>query len=380
MPWNNNSGGGGWKGGGGGPWGQGPQQRGPQPPDLEELLKRSQDRLRNMLPGGGRCNVSIAVLIVAALVVLWVFNCVYMVQPDELGQELVFGKPKNEVATQGLHFIFWPVETVENVPTRVQREFIGSDAAAPQRRRHQPDALRRPEHRRDQFLGAVARQRSEEVPLQRQRAGGLPAPRRGKRHARAGRPLDRRGGAHRAARRGRGGRARAAAGHARQPTTPASPSSACSSNAPTRRPRWPTPSRKCSARSRISTASSARPSNTPTGGSAMRAARRRRSPRRRIGYKQQVVAEAEGESQRFLSVLAEYEQAEDVTRKRLFLETDRAGVPRLQQDHPRRRPAQGVLPYLPLDQLQRTGRPATPRQPRDRRDRPAAQAQQGASQ
>ena len=73
---------------------------------------------------------SIAVLIVAALVVLWVVNSVYMVQPDELGQELVFGKPKDEVSTQGLHFIFWPVETVENVPTRVQREFIGSDADA----------------------------------------------------------------------------------------------------------------------------------------------------------------------------------------------------------------------------------------------------------
>ena len=56
MPWSNNSGGGGWKGGGG-PWGGGPQQRGPQPPDLEELLKRSQDRLRNVLPGGGRSNV-----------------------------------------------------------------------------------------------------------------------------------------------------------------------------------------------------------------------------------------------------------------------------------------------------------------------------------
>jgi len=55
MPWNNNpGGGGGWKGGGGGPWGSGPQQRGPQPPDLEELLRRSQDRLRKALPGGGR--------------------------------------------------------------------------------------------------------------------------------------------------------------------------------------------------------------------------------------------------------------------------------------------------------------------------------------
>ncbi len=94
MPWSNNSGGGGWKGGGGGPWGGGPQQRGPQPPDLEELLKRSQDRLRNVLPGGGRSNALVGVLIVLALVLVWAFNSLYMVQPDELGQELVFGKPK----------------------------------------------------------------------------------------------------------------------------------------------------------------------------------------------------------------------------------------------------------------------------------------------
>ena len=109
--------------------GTGPQQRGPQPPDLEELLKRSQDRLRNVLPGGGRSNALVGVLIVAALAVVWVYNSLYMVQPDELGQELIFGKPKSEVSTQGLHFIFWPVETVEIVPTSVQREFLGSDAA-----------------------------------------------------------------------------------------------------------------------------------------------------------------------------------------------------------------------------------------------------------
>src|SRR5688572_16868813 len=127
MPWNNNAGGGGWKGGGGGPWGSGSQQRGPQPPDLEELLRRSQDRLRSILPAGGRGNASVAVLVIAALAVLWLVKAVYTVQPDELGQELVFGRPKDEVSTQGLHFHFWPIETVEKVPTRVQRVFVGAD-------------------------------------------------------------------------------------------------------------------------------------------------------------------------------------------------------------------------------------------------------------
>ena len=61
MPWNNQSGGGGgpWGGGGnsGGPWGQGPRgPSGPQgsPPDLEDIIRRGQDRLRRVLPGGGR--------------------------------------------------------------------------------------------------------------------------------------------------------------------------------------------------------------------------------------------------------------------------------------------------------------------------------------
>jgi modulator of FtsH protease HflK len=51
MPWSNQSGGGGWKGGGGGPWG--PRPGGPgQQPDLEEILRRSQDRIRQAMPGG----------------------------------------------------------------------------------------------------------------------------------------------------------------------------------------------------------------------------------------------------------------------------------------------------------------------------------------
>ena len=53
MPWSN-QGGGPWGSGGGskGPWGSGPQSSGPTPPDLEDLLRRSQDKLRSVLPGG----------------------------------------------------------------------------------------------------------------------------------------------------------------------------------------------------------------------------------------------------------------------------------------------------------------------------------------
>ena len=57
MPWSNQSGGGGgpWGrpggGNGGGPWGGG--GGGKTPPDLEDLLRRGQDRLRGVMPGGG---------------------------------------------------------------------------------------------------------------------------------------------------------------------------------------------------------------------------------------------------------------------------------------------------------------------------------------
>ncbi|MFP6742756.1 MAG: FtsH protease activity modulator HflK, partial [Alphaproteobacteria bacterium] len=98
MPWSNQGGGGdgGWQGGGGGgggggqgPWGRGPG--GPQPPDLEELLRKGQDRMKRFIPGGvggGRGLLLIMVLVVA----VWLGSGFYTVEPDEQGVELVFGE------------------------------------------------------------------------------------------------------------------------------------------------------------------------------------------------------------------------------------------------------------------------------------------------
>ena len=142
MPWNNQSNGGGggpWgggnnnggsgnNGGNGGPWGQGPNRpSGPQgsPPDLEDIIRRGQDRLRRALPGGGGGNngggagtglggsPALYGLIAVALVGFWAIQSVYTVQPDEVAVELRFGKPKAELSEPGLHFHFWPIETVE---------------------------------------------------------------------------------------------------------------------------------------------------------------------------------------------------------------------------------------------------------------------------
>ena len=102
MPWSNQGGGGGWQGGGPqGPWGRGPS--GPQPPDLEDLLKRGQDRIRTILPGGLGGGRGIAV--VAALVVaIWSATGFYRVLPDEQGVELVFGKWNHAEILPGLNY------------------------------------------------------------------------------------------------------------------------------------------------------------------------------------------------------------------------------------------------------------------------------------
>jgi membrane protease subunit HflK len=129
MPWSsqNGGGGGGWKGGGG-PWGQRPGGGGGRPagpsPDLEEILKKGQDRLKQAMPGGGSNKFGIA-LVVLLLGALWAYQTIYTIQPEELGVELRFGKPKDEISEQGLHFHFWPLETVERVKISERQINIG---------------------------------------------------------------------------------------------------------------------------------------------------------------------------------------------------------------------------------------------------------------
>ncbi|MAR57288.1 MAG: FtsH protease activity modulator HflK [Rickettsiales bacterium] len=73
-------------------------------------------------------------------------------------------------------------------------------------------------------------------------------------------------------------------------------------------------------------------------------------------YKARVTAEAEGDAARFVSVYTEYKQAEDVTRKRIYLETMEelmSGMNKIVIDQSGGG-TQGVLPYLPLNELRST--------------------------
>jgi membrane protease subunit HflK len=111
MPWSNQGGGPWGSGGGKGPWGSGPQSSGPTPPDLEELLRRSQDRLRRVLPGGNLGGRGFALLTLGAIV-LWCVSGFFRVEADEVGVILRFGREVREVQP-GLNYHFpYPIETV----------------------------------------------------------------------------------------------------------------------------------------------------------------------------------------------------------------------------------------------------------------------------
>jgi membrane protease subunit HflK len=123
MPWSN-QGGGPWGSGGGGgrgPWGSGPQSSGPTPPDLEELLRRSQDKLKTVLPGGNLGGRGFLVLVLGA-VVLWLLSGFFRVEPDEVGVVMRFGKQVREVQP-GLNYHFpYPIETVLTPKALQQRK------------------------------------------------------------------------------------------------------------------------------------------------------------------------------------------------------------------------------------------------------------------
>ena len=160
MPWNNDgpeNGSGGGNQGGRSPWGNpgggpqnprpsGPQgpwggggQRGPTPPDIDEVIARAQSFLRGFLPGGGgngggqggRKQASGAggrglLLLVVLVIGGWLASGFYRVQPDEQGVVLRFGA-FNRTTFPGLNYHSpWPVESVlRPAVTRINRVEVG---------------------------------------------------------------------------------------------------------------------------------------------------------------------------------------------------------------------------------------------------------------
>jgi modulator of FtsH protease HflK len=78
------------------------------------------------------------------------------------------------------------------------------------------------------------------------------------------------------------------------------------------------------------------------------------------GYRARVINEAIGEASRFVAVAQEFNQAPEVTQRRLYLETIErtlGNVDKIILDESSGANGQGVLPYLPLNELRRSPPP-----------------------
>jgi membrane protease subunit HflK len=149
MPYSNNGGpwggGGGDKGGGRGPWGgdnRGGRGPGGQPPvpDIDEIVRKGQEQLKILMggrrtgggkgggPGGGGIGRRGVGIIALVLVAIWLLMSFYTVRPEEQSVELTFGECRGDCIGQpGLNFAPWPIVTHEIVPVTSERtEEIGS--------------------------------------------------------------------------------------------------------------------------------------------------------------------------------------------------------------------------------------------------------------
>lgn len=129
-----NNNGGPWGGGGqngGGDHGQNnggnrrPPNDGPQIPEIDEIVKKGQEQLRVLMGGkgaggnrgsggsgpGGFSRGTLGIVVVAALV-LWIFASFYRVDTSEQSVELFFGE-YIQTGEEGLNFAPWPVVTKE---------------------------------------------------------------------------------------------------------------------------------------------------------------------------------------------------------------------------------------------------------------------------
>jgi membrane protease subunit HflK len=362
MPWNNQNGGG-RNGGGRGPWGNGPSHGGGSPPDLEELLKRGQDKLRQALPRGvGGGGAAIAGLIV---VVVWLFSGVYVVNPDEQGVVLRFGA-YDRATTPGINYhLPWPIESVEtpqvtrenqlNVGYLVGRPGSNSDAVrdVPEESlmltgdenivdinftvfwviRDASDFLFNVQGlgtQTDLTIRAAAESAMREVVGRNQIEPILTANREPIQEEVRGlmqRILD---------------SYDAGVTITRVQMQKADP-----------------PAQVLEAYRDVQAARTDQDRmRNEAEAYANRVVPEARGGAARIvqqaeGYKQQVVAQAQGEAQRFVAVYDQYKRAPDVTRRRIYLETMQDILANMNKVILDNRAGQGVVPYLPLPELQR---------------------------
>ncbi|MDB6177839.1 FtsH protease activity modulator HflK [Paracoccus sp. Z330] len=139
------------------PWGEEQPPKGPrrpgqgdqQMPEIEDLMKKGQERLRVLMGGrgggsnngggGGRrpsgpgfsLNRSTIAIAGLAVVALWAFSSFYRVQTNEKSVEFLFGRAV-AVGSEGLNFAPWPFVTAEVVSVTNERVTeIGTGRSGP---------------------------------------------------------------------------------------------------------------------------------------------------------------------------------------------------------------------------------------------------------
>ncbi len=146
-PWGGGSRGGGSDGNGGDRGGppRRPGGEGPQIPEIDEIVKKGQEQLRVLMggkggrrgggggdgeggPGLSRGTIGIGVLVAIGL---WAFASLYTVRPEEQSVELFLGE-FSSIGNPGLNFAPWPLVTYEVVNVTSERtETIGTRSGAP---------------------------------------------------------------------------------------------------------------------------------------------------------------------------------------------------------------------------------------------------------
>ncbi|MBN2759463.1 MAG: FtsH protease activity modulator HflK [Rhodobacteraceae bacterium] len=129
-PWGGGNRGGGNRGGDGG--NNGPRGGGQQIPEIEEIVKKGQEQLRVLMGGrggtgggngggaGGGFTKRGVLLGLAALTAAWAFASFYTVRPEERSVELLFGQ-YYATGNPGLNFAPWPVVSAEVVQVTTER-------------------------------------------------------------------------------------------------------------------------------------------------------------------------------------------------------------------------------------------------------------------
>ena len=126
--------------------GRGPQDEGPQVPDLDELVKKGQEQLKVLIGGrdgggnqrgsgggaGGPQGLPKGAFVLGGLaaVALWAFSSFYTVKPEEQSVELFLGE-YSATGNPGLNFAPWPLVTAEVINVTSERtESIGLSRGA----------------------------------------------------------------------------------------------------------------------------------------------------------------------------------------------------------------------------------------------------------